>query len=298
VTERVTARGLRGDWLNGWLAAVGVTVLVPEARLAWSADAVATAEFKVAPSAESSASLAAQVGEAIPGLEDLDELAIAACRMRRSVSLETYSACATVVRGNSRKSDFTLGASVTDLTEIKPGKELMHSRFDPPAPRGETLWMRVRRCRVALGESEELIARVAATLEGRGVREAMNGLGFDARRLSAAAYGRDEKFVDPVIELLAFFGLALLPVRGHGDSRAAGRGWRWDPEVRASRFVWPVWSEPLDRWGIDALLGLVFAGPLGIRTSPNLGLIGGYEAVAYRTSESDPTRGFSSKRSW
>lgn len=296
--ERIAARGLPADWLNAWLAGIGVTVLVPEARLAWSADPVPKAEFLVVGAADSGSRLAARIGAAIPGLDELDGLAIATSRMSRSVSLDAYKACASVVREHFRKSDFTLAASVTDLTQIKSGEALRHSRFDPPAPRGETLWMRVRRCRLALGDGEELIERVAATLEGRGLREAMNGLGFDVRRLSAAAYGDDEKYVDPVIELLAFYGLALLPIRGHGDARDVGRGWRWDPIARSSRFVWPAWADPLDRWGVDALLGLVFAGPPETRRGRLLGVTAGFEAVAYRTSESDPTRGFAAKRVW
>ena len=57
----------------------------------------------------------------------------------------------------------------------------------------------------------------------RGSRVVDNGLGFDLTRVTAQADSSTEDMVDPVIEVLAFFGLALLPVRGAGvDQRMRG----------------------------------------------------------------------------
>jgi len=41
------APGLTADWLNAWLAAIGVTVLVPGIRLGWSADPLPVAHFDI-----------------------------------------------------------------------------------------------------------------------------------------------------------------------------------------------------------------------------------------------------------
>lgn len=39
----VTCPGLSANWVNGWLAAVGITVLEPSLRLHWSPDATPVA---------------------------------------------------------------------------------------------------------------------------------------------------------------------------------------------------------------------------------------------------------------
>ena len=45
---RHEAPGLPADWLNGWLAAIGVTVLIPGARLRWTGALPARLEQRVA----------------------------------------------------------------------------------------------------------------------------------------------------------------------------------------------------------------------------------------------------------
>ena len=75
-----------------------------------------------------------------------------------------------------------------------------------------------------------------------------------------------EPWIDPVVELLAFFGLAEFPVRGRGVDRRLGRhgepdvrqrGWRKAPgSNEPRRFVWPAWQQPLDASGVDALLDI------------------------------------------
>ena len=41
--RKVTCPGLSANWVNGWLAAVGITVLDPRLRLHWSLDAIPVA---------------------------------------------------------------------------------------------------------------------------------------------------------------------------------------------------------------------------------------------------------------
>ena len=309
-TEKVlVSGGLRGDWLNGWLAALGVVVLVPEARLSWTADARPRAAL-----GPRSADLAEAIAAALPDATGLEDLSIAKRRMGRIVNLPTYYEAADRVRTGDR-SDFSLGMSVTDLAELESAAALPHSRFDPPAPQGQTLWDRVVRCRESLGERTAVVAAVAATLEGRGRRKPMNGLGFDVRRLAAAVHGGDERYVDPVVECLAFFGLSLLPTRGDG-AHELGRGWHREPGKRGrTQFHWPIWEPALDRWGVDALLGAFHAALADSLRPPRagsqahrardaarflrLGVTGCYQAVPYRqTSTLDATRGFGSSRLW
>ena len=57
---------------------------------------------------------------------------------------------------------------------------------------------------------------------GRAVRVKDNGLGFDQTRLGSLA-DDTSIWIDPVVEELAFFGLAILPVRGKGIDRRMSR---------------------------------------------------------------------------
>ena len=283
------APGLMADWLNGWLAALGITVLLPDARLCFTreAETVAVVELNGEPRLEEA------LARALPSRDALDALSIAKPRIARTVLIDVYREAAVVARA---RSDFSLASSVTDLSTSEDNKELSHSPFDPPAPRGETLWTRLVRCREALGEGEALLASIEASLAGRGARIDANGLGFDYRRIPAAALGSGQIRVDPVVECLAFYGLALFPVRGDGR-RPFTRGWRWDPDARRARFFWPTWREPLDRFGVDALLGALYAGDLERRSLSRLGIEALYEAVPYQaTGSADVTRGFASRR--
>ena len=58
--------GLPADWLNGWLAAIGVTVLVPGTRLCWTDDGVPSAVLET----EQPVDLPKVVAEALPTCAD------------------------------------------------------------------------------------------------------------------------------------------------------------------------------------------------------------------------------------
>ncbi|MHB8245557.1 MAG: type I-G CRISPR-associated protein, Cas3-extension family [Acidimicrobiales bacterium] len=291
MTTAHRAPGLTGDWLNGWLAALGVTVLLPSARLSFDGDGSPIARIEI----EEGVGLDDALAVVLPPTEDLEGLAIARSRLPRKVVVEEYRQAASAARATR---DWSLSSSVSDLGERDLDKELPHSPFDPPAPRGETLWTRLVRCRDALGSGDKLRCTIAASLAGRGVRIHANGLGFDYRRIPAAALGTGQNRVDPVVECLAFYGLALFPVRGDG-ARAATRGWRWDESSRRTRFCWPVWHEPLDRFAVDALLGALYARSLERSTASRLGIDALFGTVPYRpTGSADATRGYGSRRLW
>lgn len=283
------APGLMGDWLNGWLAALGITVLLPSARLCFVSEAMTVAVVEL----DDEQRLAEELARALPARDALDALSIAKPRISRTVLRDAYREAAIVAR---ERSDFSLSSSLTDLSTSEDDKELGHSPFDPPAPRGETLWSRLVRCREALGEGDVLLRSMEASLAGRGARIDANGLGFDYRRIPAAALGSGQIRVDPVVECLAFYGLALFPVRGDGH-RALTRGWRWDSDARRARFFWPTWREPLDRFGIDALLGALYASDLDRGVLSGLGIEALYEAIPYQaTGSADVTRGLAARR--
>jgi hypothetical protein len=281
------AAGLTVDWLNSWMAAIGVCVLVPEARLCWTDDPVPTACFALSAQAPQLVEL---VVAALPSAEGLAQLAIARRRdgyveLGRKVSLVQYAGRAALAR---QTRDMSLSSTVTDLVaDTQLADDLPHSPFDPPVPRGITLWERAVSCRKEIADP---VAEVAATFAGRGHRTPVNGLGFDVRRLIGGVQDA-EKRVDPVIELLAFLSLRLFPMRGNG-SEALARGWH-GPAGRPGSFRWCAWAPGLDLWGIDALLDLLPQARTDAKLAKRLGVSAWYRSVPYRwQSSSDTTRAY------
>jgi len=279
------APGLTGDWLNGWLAAVGITVLLPDVRLAWTDDPVPVALFEV-PDGED---LPTKLAAAIPDEDWLDKLVISG--LSRTVTFDEYrNRCSS----ERYMKDGSLSSCVTDLV-ADVSKEVRHSEFDPPAPKGSTTESRLRMLWPMLGMGDERATVIEQSLQGLGARRPALGLGFDMRRLSSGVHASNSgPQVDPVVEVLCFFGLRLVPVRGDG-SRSLPRGWSAG-RGPLRRFCWPVWDSPLDFWAIDAIIDHV-----GERADPGvvsrLGVRERFVTVPYRAlGSSDVTRGFASHR--
>lgn len=282
------APGLTANWLNGWLAAIGVTVLVEGVRLAWSNDAVPHARFEGA-----TGTILDEIASKLPCEETLAQsviarnLAGAEHPFPRNVSIEAYLERVRIERSVRQG---MLAASVTDLrAEVDP-KSLDHGAFDPAAPRGETLWSRAVACARAVPDDERA-DMLAATLAGRGVRKQLNGLGFDCRRLPAGVHATgaiSKIFADPVIELLCWEALRMFPTRGNGK-RVRQRGWS-ERSTRRGAFVWFAWKPFLDRWAIDALLDLD-------DSARRRFLIEAYRSVPYQPGgTADPTRAYFGER--
>lgn len=281
---RHEAPGLPADWLNGWLAAIGVTILVPGARLCWTDDGVPSAVFQT----DQTVDLAKVVADRLPTAETLARSAIARTLpgtehdFRRNVTLAAFRERAVV----ERRGVGILAASVSDLSaDLKPDN-LEHGAFDPPAPRGETLWSRATACARALATAD-LAERVRDTFSGSGRRETLNGLGFDARRFPAGMHAARDVYTDPVVELLAFAALPLFPTRGDGR-RILQRRWT-ESSTRRGAFQWIAWRPALDRWAIDALLDLHSASLRGISLAR-------FRVVPYQPNGKDRNRAYFAER--
>ena len=283
---RHEAPGLAADWLNGWLAAIGVTVLVPGTRLCWTDDGVPSAVLET----DQPVDLPKVVADALPTSETLTRSAIARRLpgtehdFGRNVTLAAFRERAVVER---RAGEGILAASVSDLSaDLKPDN-LEHGAFDPPAPRGETLWSRATACAQALATAD-IAQRVQDTFSGSGRRETLNGLGFDARRFPAGMHAARDVYADPVVELLAFAALPLFPTRGDGRWI---RQRRWtDSSTRRGAFQWIAWWPALDRWAIDALLDLPPRDVGGLTLAK-------YRVVPYQPSaRADTTRAYFAER--
>ena len=255
--------GLAADWLNAWLASIGLLVLEPRLRLSWTTDASPTAVL-AADGAEDPLTLAAN---AWPTEERLQAMPIAGGveglrDMRRTVPLEVFQQRSEFAR--SHVDSWTLSSTVTDLcVDIDSERTVRHAPLDPAGP-GTIKWLHHR---LAKSHSmvEDPLGAVPATLRGYGKRIVDNGLGFDGTRIAGLA-DSTVKVVDPVIEVLAFFGLRMLPMRGAGievgksgtKNRFATRQRCWSLDTsqssRVQHMTWPAWTQPLDYSGVDALL--------------------------------------------
>ena len=257
---QMTCPGLPATWINGWLAAVGATVLDPRIRLHWTTDGTPVPVL----SADEVDPVTALV-ESWPDERLLSDLPIAenwkgAGKLQRKVAVGAFAARARVARGGPYS--WTLSSTMTDLSVDENG-EVAHAPFDPAGP-GTVKWLHHRLMKIHRKVNPSP-TRIRDSLVGHAVRVKDNGLGFDQTRLGSLA-DSTSIWTDPVVEELAFFGLAILPVRGRGADRRLDRyadvgerqrGWRDARRSRSSRaFNWPAWRQPLDRAAIDALMDI------------------------------------------
>ena len=294
--KELTCPGLPASWLNGWLAAVGATFLNPALRLRWTTDGTPSAVL-----CSREGDPVSLLADSWPSRAQLEDMPIKRTwpdleAMPRNVPVDAFRQRAQTLRGEALA--WTLSSTVTDLHVDDKGN-VAHAPFDPPVPRGLVLHDRLLRIHF-----EPSVERIRQTLRDIGERIESNGLGFDIARMGSAADSAS-KWVDPVVETLAFFGLAMLPVRGRGTDARSGRrerpstiqrGWVREKGRRTRPwFAWPAWSEPLDYPAIDALLDVWSAKdkatwtPVGIQAS--------WRSVSYEAkSTSDTTRGYGSER--
>ena len=291
--------GLPASWINAWLAAVGATVLDSRIALRWTTGRTPAAVL-VADDVDPVEALAASW----PDREMLAELPIAehwhsTPPMPRRVAVEAFKARAHAARGHPFS--WTLSSTVTDLS-LDANREVAHAPFDPSGP-GPTKWLHHRLLKVHRGVFPSA-ERLAQSLLGTAERVKDNGLGFDLTRMGSQVDG-SAMAVDPVVEVLAFFGLALLPVRGDGTdasqhrssySSAVQRGWaRVRANRRQYRFKWPAWSPALDRAAIDALLDIW--NPDMKRHWNRFGVHAGWQTVQFKPrATADTTRAFGAER--
>lgn len=296
---QITCPGFPASWINGWLAAVGATVLDARVRLHWTTDGEPLAVL----SAVDVDPVEALV-EAWPDKVKLAELPIAECWnsagvLRRKVSVDAFIARARAARGHPYS--WTLSSTITDLCVDENG-DVAHAPFDPAGP-GTIKWLhhRLMKLHERVEPSE---ARIRESLAGRAVRVNDNGLGFDQTRLGSLS-DATSMWIDPVVEQLAFFGLAILPVRGDGgdqqldrraDAKERQKGWRTSAGSRGSRrFYWPAWRRPLDNAAIDALMDAWR--PDRKSTWERVEVHAGWQSVQFeRRSSADTTRGFGAER--
>ena len=289
-----TCTGLPAAWVNAWLAGIGATVLDSRIRLHWTAE-----DAPVAVLSSLDLDPVDALADSWPDSAFLRELPIArdwrdAGELKRNVSDVQFVERARKVRGHPQI--WTLSSTMTDLS-VDANGQVAHAPFDPPVPKGRTIHDRLLRIHGAVAEPAS-VGRLRDSLIGRAKRVQGNGLGFDSTRLGSLADASDP-WIEPVVELLAFFGLAVFPVRGRGVDRRFDRygrpderqrGWRKAPGHRKPRqFVWPAWQQPLDAAGVDALLDVW--NPWRKNTWTRVGVHAAWRGVRYQSrGQADSTR--------
>lgn len=295
----VTCPGLPAPWVNGWLAAVGATVLDSRIRLHWTTDGTPVAVLSAV-----NVDPVTALAESRPDLVQLSDFPIAehwkgAGRVGRKVAVEAFVSRARAARGHPYS--WTLSSTMTDLCVDSNG-EVAHAAFDPAGP-GTVKWLHHRLMKIHR-QVETSSERFRDSLTGQADRVKDNGLGFDQTRLGSLS-DVTSQWTDPIVEELAFFGLAILPVRGQGSDRQLDRnanmevrqkGWRKTPGSQEPRsFYWPAWRQPLDCAGIDALMDAWNPGKKSAWL--RLGVHAAWRSVGYKTNNpADPTRAFGAGR--
>ena len=297
--------GLPASWFNAWLAAVGTTALVPGMHLSWTDSAIPTAVLSLEGCEDPIDALHA----AWPTRERIDEMPLAGewrglSPFKAEMPLTDYRERA---RGSRACQDhWSLSSTYTDLYVVADGKgqaSAGRSKLAPAAP-GSNGTVHDRLCRVhglMAVEKEQLKDSVG----GFARRVQGNGLGFDVTRISAQGDSSQQwkKRVDPVVEVLAFFGLAIFPVRGSGvvaggtDRRRhrdlRQRSWHSETGAEQRRLAWPAWTAPLRRHAIDALLDAWE--PQSHRSWASLGICAAWQSLEFIWQGIDQTRGIGSE---
>ena len=296
---QVACPGLPASWLNAWLAAVGATVLDKRVRLRWTTEKTPAAVL----CAEEIDPVAALVAS-WPDGELLADMPIAerwkdTPPLSRKVPVEAFAARSRATRGH--RHSWTLSSTMTDLSVDENG-EVAHAPFDPAGP-GTIKWLHHRLLKVH-NVIEPSVDRLMDSFSGTAERVKDNGLGFDLTRMGSQS-DTAGMAIDPVVEVLAFFGLALLPVRGTGVDRSV-RGARYSPAVQRGwrkasgsrhdrRFKWPAWTVALDSPAIDALLDLWEPDRKALWA--RVGVHTGWQSVQYKPrATADTTRAFGAER--
>ena len=295
-----TCPGLPAAWVNAWLAGIGATVLDRRIRLHWAGEDAPVAVF-------SSVGLdpVEALADSWPDSTFLRELPIAEDwrglgQLKRRASVDQFVARVRGARGHPQV--WTLSSTMTDLS-IGENGEVAHAPFDPAGP-GTTKWLHHRLLKVHQLTGTMSAERLRDSLAGRANRVKSFGLGFDSTRLGSLSDASDQ-WIEPVVELLSFFGLAMFPVRGQGADRRLGRHHRSDARQRgwwkvagrneSRRFAWPAWQQPLDAAGVDALLDVW--NPWRKLTWAHVGIRAAWQGVQYqRRGQADNTRAIGAQR--
>lgn len=278
--------GLLAELPHHWLAAVGATVIVGDLRLSWTDDPSPCAVL-----ASPCQNPAEVLHAAWPSSEDFRRIPVVEWNLsnKQDIPLEDFRR---MTRAGLTQSDaWSLAAAATDLApKARVPNAAARGPFNPgfqgPSSPHRSISTMLR-CTV-----DDVTDALAGVLpSGKG-----DGLGLDPNRFGdPQGTGEGVTTIHP-IEVMAFYGLALFPLRGDGILNAAHarqRGWTLT-SGRNEVFRWPSWRQPLDRWGIDALLDAW--NPDRRPTDEVLGIGAAWRSVRIDRPGKNPGHGYASRR--
>lgn len=277
--------GLLAEMPHQWLAAVGATVISEDIHVSWTDDSSPCAVLHSPHRAPAEALYAAW-----PSREDFARIPIVEWNLtnKQDIPLADYRRMTRASLAEDHA--WSLAAASTDLA--RSGRTAENAERGPfnPGFQGPSSPQRSL-LKMVPCTSDDLAAALAGFLpsaEG-------DGLGLDPGRFpDPQGAEKGVKTVHP-IEVMAFYGLALFPLRGDGlvDTRyARQRGWKTG-HPRRSSFRWPAWRQPLDRWAIDALLDAW--NPDRRPIDETLGIIGAWGSVRIDRPGKNPGHGYTSQ---
>ncbi len=277
--------GLLAEMPHQWLAAIGATVISEDLRLSWTDDSSPCAVLHSPHKAPAEVLYAAW-----PSREDLARFPVIEWNLynKQDIPLADYRRMtrASLAEGHA----WSLAAAATDLAHSRrtagtAARGPFNPGFQGPSSPHRSLLTMVS-C---------TFNDVARALDGLLPSAKGDGLGLDPGRF--ADFQGTEKGVRTVypIEVMAFYGLALFPLRGDGirdTGRARQRGWTTGRR-REDEFRWPAWRQPLDRWAIDALLDVWDPDRESIDGS--LGITAAWKSVRRDRPGQNPGHGYASQ---
>jgi hypothetical protein len=278
--------GLLAEIPHQWLAAVGATVIAEELRLSWTDDPSPCAVLH-SPHKTPGEVLHA----AWPSRDDFAQIPIVEWNLnnKQDIPLTEFRRMANA--GLSEDHAWSLAAAATDLARSNRATKTAERGPFNPGFQGPSSPHRSLVKMVACTAAD-----IAQSLEGILPSAKGDGLGLDPDRFpDPQGTGTGVKTIHP-IEIMAFFGLALFPLRGDGTvdaSQARQRGWtirRGSGDI----FRWPAWRKPLDRWAIDALLDAW--NPDRRPVDEALGVTAAWRSLRVDRPGKNPGRGYTSER--
>ena len=285
--------GLQAEVPYQWLAAIGATVLVSGMKLTW--------DLSLAPCAvlhhDSDPLRALQaVWPSAQRIKSMPMCAHLLLNRKQDQPREEFQALIVTSRGH--RDSWTVSSAATDLTgTIKDGTSA-RGPFTPGlegAASQQTNLLKLYGC-----SAQE----IKDALAGQGHRSSGGGIGLDPERFPNATSDGKGVFTIRPLELLAYFGLALFPVRCDGVHQEfypdlpRQRGWTTQDHEQGV-FQWPAWQHPLDAAGIDALMSMWKPGK--DRFNDRLGIHASWESVrrdrfAWSSERKNATYGLTSRR--
>ena len=240
--------GLNAEKPLNWLAAIGASVLVDGLRVSWTEDlnpyAVLSAPF------DPLTALAARW----PSEERVKDMPLVRHLLENPKQDIPRDAYQELIRGyHHHKDAWTITSAATDLTGTVEAGSSVRGPLTPGLQGKASPQTNMAKIKHPDRDA------IKHALLGTALRSKGAGTGLDPDRFTNPMSG--EKGVSTVheIEMLAFFGLSIFPVRGAGKiSDTNGwlprqRGWN-TYKHRLGDFRYPVWRQPLDLYAIDALI--------------------------------------------